>query len=200
MLMNRIETLVVNSPPRRWLQRSVEAGILQRLGGSLAGGTALEIGCGQGAGLELIVDRFGADRAVGLDLDAKMVARAQQRLARRPLTIEIRVGNAERLDVPNDSMDAVFDFAIIHHIPDWRAALQEVHRVLRPGGRFYFEEVTKHALERPIFGLLFDHPAEDRFSADEFVASLEDVGLRVGHRQRTVHAGDYLFGVAERLH
>ena len=198
--MNRIETLLINSPPRRWLQRSVEARILQRLGGTMAGGTALEIGCGQGAGLEVILDRFGADRAIGLDLDPKMIARAQRRLADRGDAIEVRMGDAERLDVPDERFDAVFDFAIVHHIPDWRATLREVHRVLRPGGRFYFEEVTSHALDRPSFRLLFDHPSEDRFTAEQFVAALEDTGLRTGDRHRTLIAGDYILGVAERLH
>ena len=199
MLMNRIETLLVNSPPRRWLQRSVEARILQRLGGKMAGGTALEIGCGQGVGLDVILDRFGADRAIGLDLDPKMIARAQRRLVDRGDAIEVRVGDAERLDIADHSIDAVFDFAIIHHIPDWRAALREVHRVLRPGGRFYFEEVTSHALNRPSYRLLFDHPSEDRFTGDEFVAALENVGLRTRDRHCRLIAGDYILGVAERL-
>ena len=199
MLMNRLETLLINSPPRRWLQRTFEAGLLQRLGGAMAGGTALEIGCGQGAALEIILDRFGADRAIGFDLDPAMVTRAQRRLADRSAVVEVHVGDAEHLDLPDSCVDAVFDFAIVHHIPDWRAALREVHRVLRPGGRFYFEEVTKRALDRPTYRLLFDHPNNDRFTADEFIRSLEDGGLRVGARHRTFIGGDYVLGVAERL-
>ena len=165
----------------------------------MAGGTALEIGCGQGAGLELILDRFGADRAIGFDLDPKMVARARRRLADRGHNVDVRVGDAEQLDVADNSIEAVFDFAIIHHIHDWRTALREVHRVLRPGGRFYFEEVTKHALDRPTYRGLFDHPTEDRFTGEEFIAGLEDIGLRTGNRHRTLIAGDYILGVAERL-
>jgi len=42
----------------------------------------------------------------------------------------------------------VFDFAILHHVEDWRAALADIARVLRPGGRFSFEEVTATALAR----------------------------------------------------
>lgn len=60
MRMNRIETVLVNSAPRRWLQRAVETPVLLRLGGRMAGGTALELGCGQGAGIELILDKFVA--------------------------------------------------------------------------------------------------------------------------------------------
>lgn len=71
--------------------------------------------------------------------------------------------------------------------------------MLRPGGRLYFEEVTHHALERPAYRALFDHPEHDRFSADEFVAGLEAAGLRVGDRYRTFVSGDYVLGIAERV-
>ena len=198
MLMNRIETMLVNSAPRRWLQRAVEVPILLRLGGRMAGGTALEIGCGQGAGLELILGRFGADRVVGIDLDETMIALARRRLDGRD-HVDIRVGDAAAIDLPDASVDAVFDFAIVHHVPDWRAAIGEIQRVLRPGGRFYYSEVTKHALDRPSYRLLFDHPVHDRFTASDFVAALEERDLTVGDRQRAFIRGDYTLGVAERV-
>ena len=198
MRMNRVETVLVNSPPRRWLQQAVEVPMLLRLGGQMAGGTALEIGCGQGTGIELILDRFGADRVVGIDLDETMITRARRRLAGRS-DVRVRVGNAAAIDLPDASVDAVFDFAIVHHIPDWRAATAEIARVLRPGGRFYYSEVTKHALDRPSYRLLFDHPAHDRFTAEDFAGALQERGLRVGDRYRTVIRGDYTLGVAERL-
>ncbi len=198
MRMNRTETVLVNSPPRRWLQRAVETPVLLRLGGRMAGGTALELGCGQGAGIELILDRFGADRVIGFDLDEAMVARARRRLAGRS-DVDVRVGDAVAIDLPDASVDAVFDFAIIHHVPDWRTAVGEVRRVLRPGGRLYYSEVTKHALDRPTYRMLFDHPDHDRFTAADFVAVLEDHDLRVGDRHRTLIAGDYALGVAERM-
>ena len=197
MRMNRIETALVNSAPRRWLQQAVEVPMLLRLGGRMAGGTALEIGCGRGAGSELILDRFDADRVVGIDLDERMVARARQRFAEHE-AVEVRVGDATAVDLPDASTDAVFDFGIVHHVPDWRAAIAEVARVLRPGGRFYYSEVTKHALDRPTYRLLFDHPADDRFTAEDLVAALEERGLRTGGRYRTVVGGDYTLGVAER--
>jgi ubiquinone/menaquinone biosynthesis C-methylase UbiE len=198
MLMNKAETALVNSAPRRWLQRAVEAPVLLRLGGRMAGGTALELGCGRGAGIELILDRFGAERVIGVDLDDAMVARARRRLADRP-EADVHVGDAAAIDLPDASVDAVFDFAIIHHVPDWRAAVAEIRRVLRPGGRFYYSEVTKHALDRPTYRLLFDHPDHDRFTADDFVGVLKDHDLHVGDRHRTMLAGDYALGVAERM-
>jgi ubiquinone/menaquinone biosynthesis C-methylase UbiE len=80
MLMNRIETAVVNSPLRRGLQRLYEAPLLVRLGGRVAGGRALQVGCGSGEGTRLILDTFGAARADAVGLDPAMVERARRRL------------------------------------------------------------------------------------------------------------------------
>src|SRR3546814_6431526 len=82
VLMNRVETALINSPPRRWLQRFYEVPVLLRLGGRIPpGSTALEIGCGPGYGSQLVLQRFGADRIDALDLDPTMIDRARKRLA-----------------------------------------------------------------------------------------------------------------------
>lgn len=53
--MNRLETTVVNSPPRRWLQRYYELPWMLRLAGEVRpGARALELGCGTGYGTELL--------------------------------------------------------------------------------------------------------------------------------------------------
>ena len=161
MLMNRAETALVNSPPRRWLQRLYEVPVLARLGGDLPpGARVLEVGCGPGYGARLIMDRFGAERLDAVDLDPAMVARAQRRLSRFGDRVRLAQGSATDLEAAlgpaGGRYDAVFDFAIIHHIEDWRAALAEIARVLKPGGVFYFDEVTAQALARPTYRRLFD--------------------------------------------
>ncbi len=82
MLMNRIETAVINSALRRGLQHFYEAPLLARLGGRIAGGRALQAGCGSGQGTRLILDKFGAARVDAFDLDPAMVDKARRRLAR----------------------------------------------------------------------------------------------------------------------
>lgn len=200
MLMNRIETALINSPPRRMVQRFYETPLLMRLGGTLPeGARVLEIGCGPGYGAKLILNRFGAASVDAVDLDPAMVSRARRRLA--PYRGRVRVGLADATDLrplvrSDGGYDAVFDFGIIHHIPDWRAAIAEVTRVLRAGGKFYFEEVTKHALNRTSYRMLFDHPTRDRFTTTDFLAELDRHGLAVrGHRN--VFFGDFVLGVAE---
>lgn len=202
MLMNRIETAVVNNPVRRALQKFYEARVLARLGGRTPGARVAEIGCGSGYGTQLALDQFGAARVDAVDLDPAMIERARRRLRRYGGRVQLAQGSATDLKTPLGAgagvYDAVFDFGIIHHIPNWRDALTEIARVLRPGGRFYFEEVTATALARPTYRALFDHPTEDRFSAGEFLAELPHHGLQVGDRWLTRVGGDYLFGVATR--
>ncbi|GAB3677700.1 class I SAM-dependent methyltransferase [Saccharopolyspora tripterygii] len=205
MLMNRIETALVNSPPRRWLQR-YEARVLINLGGRVPGGRVAELGCGPGYGTRLILDRFGAAEVHAVDLDTAMINRARKRLARHTGRVQLAQGSAADLHTAftpfgggeDVSYDAVFDFAIIHHIPRWRDALAEVARVLKPGGRFYFDEVTATALARRSYRLLFDHPTDDRFTAGEFLAELPRHGLNVSENWGTYIGGDYLLGVACR--
>ncbi|MEU0352770.1 class I SAM-dependent methyltransferase [Streptomyces sp. NPDC006237] len=201
MLMNRAETLLVNSPARRWLQRLYEAPLLARLGGRTPGAHVVEIGCGSGYGTKLILDTFGAATVDAVDLDPAMIERARRRLARYGNRVRFAVGDATDLraafDADDGTYDAVFDFGIIHHIPAWRDAVAEAARVLKPGGRFYFEEVTATALARPTYRNLFDHPTKDRFTAGEFLAELPRHHLKTDERWRTRIGSDYLLGVAE---
>ena len=206
MLMNKIESKLIDSPPRRLLQR-YEANLLIKLGGRTPGARTAELGCGPGYGTKLILDAFGAARVEAVDLDPKMLAKARRRLQRHGEAAHLTRGSATDLasafaaiDGGKDaSYDAVFEFAIIHHIPDWRAALAEVARVLQPGGKFFFDEVTATALARPTYRVLFDHPTEDRFTAGEFLAELPRHGLDIGDNWRTRIGGDYLLGVASRI-
>ncbi|MEU8333393.1 class I SAM-dependent methyltransferase [Micromonospora sp. NPDC048839] len=203
MLMNQMETALINSPPRRWLQRWYEVPWLRRLGGTLpADARVLEIGCGPGYGTRLILDQFGAAHVDALDLDPAMTARARRRLTKYGDRVRLHTGDAADLYTSIGATDAaynaVFDFAIVHHIPAWRDAVAEIARVLRPGGKFYFDEVTARALARPTYRLMFDHPTDDRFTADQFRTELERHGLYVGDRWRAPIGGDYLIGVATR--
>ena len=73
--------------------------------------------------------------------------------------------------------------------------MAEAARVLKPGGRFFFDEVTATALARPSYRRLTDHPEHDRFTAGQFLAELPRHGMvRLGSRTRV--GEDYLFGVA----
>lgn len=199
MKLNRIEKLLMNNPARAALQRWYEAPLLESLGGRVEGLHVLEVGCGRGVGTEIILEGFGAGRVDAFDLDPDMVEKARRRLARFPEDrARVTVGDAAAIEAEDACFDAVFDFGIVHHVPDWRKAVAEVARVLRPGGRFFFEEVTSHALARWSYRTFLKHPRDDRFSAAQFVAELESRGLEVGSRFVTRFFGDFVIGVGRR--
>jgi ubiquinone/menaquinone biosynthesis C-methylase UbiE len=196
MLLNRFETMAMNNPIRTAVQKHFETRRLLQMGGTMNGGVALEVGCGRGVGAEIILERFGADRVEAFDLDPRMVERARRRLAPRGGAVRVAVGDATRIAAPDESYDAVFDFGILHHIPVWRDALDEIYRVLRPGGRFYAEEVLEHALEHRLWARLFAHPREDRFDCDRFREALVEQGFQM-IETRTL-GRDFAFFVADR--
>jgi len=179
MRLNRVEFALMNNPIRAAVQRRVEAKRLLEMGGAMRGGTALEIGCGRGVGVEIILDLFGAEHVDAFDLDSRMVTRARRRLRSRGEQIRIWTGDATTVPADDSSYDAVFDFGIIHHIPSWRTAVAEVGRVLRPGGRFYAEEVFGRFITRRSVQRLLRHPEHDRFSHDQFCATLTEAGLEL---------------------
>ena len=184
MLLNRVEYMLMNNPVRAAIQRGFEAPRLLRMGGPLGGGAALEVGCGRGVGAELILDLFGAATVDAFDLDPSMVARARKRLRPRGARAHLWVGDVTAIAVPDSTYDAVFDFGIIHHVPNWRTALAEVRRVLKPGGRFYAEEVLRRFLAHPVTRALLEHPQQDRFDLYAFLEGLREAGLTPGASQR----------------
>ena len=179
MILNFFEKAAMNNPIRAFVQRHFEARRLLSMGGAMPGGTALEVGCGRGVGSELILNVFGAENVDAFDLDPHMAKLAQKKLERYGDRIRLRVGDVTDIQAEDDYYDAVFDFGIVHHVPNWRDALKEIHRVLKPGGRFYCEEVLERYITHPFWRRLLDHPQEDCFNHDQFVKSLENTGFLV---------------------
>ncbi|KPK13507.1 MAG: hypothetical protein AMJ62_14895 [Myxococcales bacterium SG8_38] len=192
MLLNKVEKILMNNPVREAAQRYYEAKRLRQLGGTMNGGRVLEIGCGRGVGVEIVLEQFGADAVDAFDLDPDMVRRAQARLERFGDRVSLWVGDATDIRADDGTYDAVFDFGIVHHIPDWRAALREVHRVLKPGGRFYADEIYEKFLKHPLARALLRHPKEDRFDHSRFARALEATGLHVEASHDEGHFGFFV--------
>ena len=93
----------------------------------------LEIGCGLGTdGAQFA--KAGADYT-GIDLTQAAVDLTRRRFELFNLPGTFRVADAEHLNFPDNSFDLVYSHGVLHHTPDTPAAVREVHRVLRPGGR-----------------------------------------------------------------
>ncbi len=149
MRLNWLGRATMNNAARSLGQRYA-ASWLERLGGRVEGGRVLEVGCGRGVGVQIIRERFGAASVEAMDLDPKMVERARWRLAASGLAgVGLSVGDVTSIRAGDATFDAVFDFGAIHLEPNWRKGLAEVRRVLKPGGKFFFEWVTSSLLRLP---------------------------------------------------
>lgn len=199
MRLNTAERWLVNNPARAWVQSHYEVPLLRRLGGRVEGGRVLEVGCGRGVGLPLLLSEFGATHAEGIDLDARQIGDARKRLdAIYGGRISLHVASVEELPFPDTSFDAVFDFGILHHVPLWQAGVAEISRALKPGGTFFFEEVTRAALNRWAYRAFLKHPTENRFSELEFLEELTRARLQPNTDIHRVLFSDIFIGVAKR--
>ncbi|HEX2086817.1 MAG TPA: class I SAM-dependent methyltransferase [Solirubrobacteraceae bacterium] len=101
------------------------------------GGTVVDVGSGTGTlAIALAAARPDA-RVVGVEPDDAVRERARRK--RGSERIEWLAGTADALPVAGAGADRVVCSLVLHHLPPpvRRAALREVHRVLRPGGRFH---------------------------------------------------------------
>lgn len=147
---------------------------LFRLVESASAQNALELGCGQGLTTEEILKRFPNVRVVAVDYDVEQVARAQQRLAYFSDRVVVQQGDATALEFPDAHFDAVFACNLFHHIRDYRQALAETARVLKPNGKLYVMDLDRRFFN-PLFRRLF--PPEVLLSYSGFLNDLKYVGL-----------------------
>lgn len=184
MKVNWPERIWVNSPLRLLVQEQ-ESRFFERLLDLPPDGRCLEIGCGRGVGLGLIAQRFQPARVDGLDVDPEMIRLARARAGRNSAKGVLMTADAQELPYRRETLDAVFNFGIIHHLENWRRGIEEIARVLIPGGRFYFEEIYPPLYANVLFRRMLDHPRENRFHGPQFRAALEANGLRIlkGYRE-----------------
>ena len=162
------------SAERRWMgerRRRLLAG---------ARGAVLEIGGGTGANL---VHYRNVDRVTIAEPDPFMRNRIGPKLEEARVPVEVSAAGAEALPYPDGSFDTVVSTLVLCTVPDQEAALDEVRRVLRPGGRLLFIEHVRAAgsaarwqdrLE-PLWRRLLGgcHPNRDT------VAAIEEAGFEI---------------------
>lgn len=92
----------------------------------------LEVGCGNGSHAQLLVQH--ARSYTGIDLTNYAVKSTTQRLSYLGEKGTIRQMDAERMAFADASFDVVWTWGVIHHSANTRKIIEEIHRVLRPGG------------------------------------------------------------------
>jgi len=138
----------------------------------------LEIGCGRGVGARLIQAEFQPATLHAFDLDLAMIRLAGKYLRAEPRDgICLYVGDAETLPYRDATLDAVFGFGVLHHLPDWRQGLSEIARVLRSGGIYCLEEFYPQVYQNFLARRLFLHPEHDRFYSHDLHRALTGEGF-----------------------
>lgn len=162
--------------------------------GAKAQGDVLEIAIGTGRNLPYY-DR--SVRIVGIDISPAMLEIAQARARKIGIEADLGVGDAQQLSFANDSFDSVVSTASMCTIPDYRAAIGEAWRVLRPGGQFLLLEHVRspNRAVRAIQRLL--DPLSVRFMCDHLLREpadvLRDTGFGIERLERSK------LGIIERV-
>lgn len=100
------------------------------------GDVALDVGCGHGFDILALAARVGATgRVVGIDHDPGMIAAARRAVNGAAAPVELHRADATALPLADDAVDACRSERVFQHLADGRAALAEMVRVTRPGGR-----------------------------------------------------------------
>ncbi len=123
-------------------EASLSCGGALTLAAPREGETVVDLGCGRGRDALRAGVLVGATgRVVGVDASEAMVAAARENARGGPENVGFVVGDLARVDLPDALADVVVSNCAVNHAPDKRAVYAEVHRILRPGGRFVVSDV-----------------------------------------------------------
>lgn len=109
----------------------------------------LEIGCGAG----LVASHLAKSGAqlTAIDLTPQAVQRTKMRFELAGLQGDIRQMDAEKLALADRSFDCVVSWGVIHHSGNMKAAVGEIHRVLKPGGKAYVMVYNRDSLRYRVY-------------------------------------------------
>jgi SAM-dependent methyltransferase len=110
---------------------------------SLKGHAVLEVGCG--AGVDLVRFARGGANVTGVDLSASAIQLAAANCAQQGLTAELRVADGEHLPFKDGAFDFVFAHGVVQYTADPQRLVDEVRRVLKPGGQAIFQVYNRHS-------------------------------------------------------
>jgi SAM-dependent methyltransferase len=160
------------------------------------GRLVLEVGCG--AGVDLARFAAGGATVTGVDLSPSAVELARTNFEQQGLRGDLRVADGEHLPFPDGSFDLVFAHGVVQYTAAPRRLVDEVHRVLKPGGEAVFQVYNRISWLNGLSKLMnveLEHdgaPVMRKFTAGEFRR------LLAGFREVAVVAER--FPVKSRLH
>ena len=136
--------------------------------------SALDLGCGTGEILKLILQEDTHKELCGIDLSEKMLAVAKSKL---PEQVKLILGDSESLPFSDNTFDVVYCNDSFHHYPALQNVLREVYRVLKPGGTFLMGDCWQPLVGRAIMNFYMRHSKEGDvkiYSEAEMVSMLSE--------------------------
>ena len=157
------------------------------------GKRVLDVGCGNG----YVISRYaleGAD-AYGIDITEMAVGITGKRLEYMGLKANLAVMDAQELRFPDGYFDCVSSMGVLHHVPDTQRAIDEIHGVLKPGGRlilmFYYRNSAYYRVAVPLIALA------TRKTRQQVLNEFDGVGNPLGKVYSKSEVRDMLSGFEE---
>jgi len=136
--------------------------LFDRIAAAHPGGKLLEVGCSMGNDTIQFARR--GMQVSGVDLTEAAIELINKRFALYGLSGDFRVADAEKLPFADATFDAVYSFGVLHHTPDTAGSIEEVRRVLKPGGKAYimlYNTRSLNWLAHRLTGVPFDGSRRD---------------------------------------
>jgi len=118
-----------------FLKRKMEFGVLKKMlnyASIKKSDRICDVGCGEGFLLKLVGQ---AKKIVGVEISISALNRSKEILKDRPDIVTVKA-DAQKIPLPNESFDIVLCCEMLEHLPDPKIVMNEVHRILRHGGKF----------------------------------------------------------------
>jgi arsenite methyltransferase len=134
------------------------------------GDVVLDLGSGAGFDSFLAARKVGkTGKVIGVDMTPEMIAKATANAKAGNFdNVEFLLGDIEALPLPDNSIDVAISNCVINLVPDKENVFRELHRVLRPGGRFMVSDLV----------LLKELPEEVRTSVEAYVGCVAGAILK----------------------
>lgn len=139
--------------------------------------TILDAGCGAGQAFDGIARRFGPQRIVAIDIDPEMLPDARANAAACACPVDVQHCDLATLALADASFDLVLCHQVLHHADDQAAVLQNLFRVLRPGGTLLLSESCRPFTASLQIRLLFRHRMELQRAAAGYLEMLRATGF-----------------------
>jgi len=161
--------------------------------GDLPAARVLDVACGTGQLLEMLIEHPGDPELFGIDRVAAMLDVAKQRLGQRATLLE---ASAEELPFDQGAFQLVTCTNALHYFPDAAAALREMRRVLAPTGNLVITDWCRDYTTMKLLNRILPwtrHAHVHTFSVDELEQNLAQCGLRmIGSSRKKI---DWFWGL-----